>query len=164
MFCPNCGKENQAGQRFCRSCGLKLGDVANMVAELMPSAESAALRKRKRLVEKVGLASLSVAGLIALMSVLMAAALYKLVLFGPEALFWATGAALTAFVLLGVSLIGYSKLFMRSGAVDPRSPAEPEEPAAAAPTGKLLEDRYFEPAPSVTERSTELLSRKDTLK
>lgn len=27
MYCPNCGKENSEGRRFCRSCGLSLSAI-----------------------------------------------------------------------------------------------------------------------------------------
>lgn len=61
MFCPNCGKENEDGQSYCRSCGLKLDAISQAVAELLPSAEFAALQRRKRMIGKLGLASLSIA-------------------------------------------------------------------------------------------------------
>ena len=161
MFCPNCGKENQADQKFCRSCGLKLDAVLQVVAELLPSEESAALQKRKRILEKLGFVSLSIAGLIGLMSLIFAAALYKLVLFGPEFMFWVSAIALFVFLMAAAVLIGYSKLFMRVEKADPQL-AAPDESPSGQTTGKLLEDRFFEPVPSVTEDTTNLLSRKDT--
>jgi len=126
MFCPNCGKENQADQKFCRSCGLKLDAVLRVVADQFPSEEYAALLRRKRILEKLGFASLSIAGLIGLMSLIFAAALYKLVLFGPEVLFWASAIALMVFLLLAAGFIGYPKLFMRFERVDPQL-AAPDE-------------------------------------
>ena len=160
MFCPNCGKENQADQKFCRSCGLKLDAVLQVVAELLPSEECAALQKRKRIIEKLGIASLSIAGLIGLMSLIFAAALYKLVLFGPEFMFWASAIALMVFLMVAAVLIGYSKLFMRFEKADPQMAHLDESPSIPT-TGKLLEDRFFQPVPSVTEHSTELLPRRD---
>jgi len=67
MFCPNCGKENQADQKFCRSCGLKLDAVLQVVADQFPSEEYAAMQRRKRIFERLGLGALSIAGLIGLM-------------------------------------------------------------------------------------------------
>lgn len=32
MYCPNCGKENPDGRKFCRSCGLSLEAVAPALA------------------------------------------------------------------------------------------------------------------------------------
>ena len=32
MYCPDCGKENPAGQKFCRSCGLSLTPISRALA------------------------------------------------------------------------------------------------------------------------------------
>ena len=32
MYCPNCGKENAEGRRFCRSCGLSLQVIVPALA------------------------------------------------------------------------------------------------------------------------------------
>lgn len=155
MYCPNCGKENSADQSYCRSCGLKLNAIAELVAGILPDEERADLRKRKRTLEKLGLGALSIAGLIALMSFIFAAALYKLILFGPEVLFLASAIALAVFAILGAVLIGYSKFFLRPGTTD-RS-AQVGDASPVNPTGKLIEDRPFEPVPSVIEDTTDLL-------
>ena len=159
MYCPNCGKENSADQSFCRACGLKLGAIVEVMSESLPSEENAALRRRKRILEKLGQGALFIAGLIALMSFIFAAALFKLIVFGPEVLFWASAIALAVFALLGAGLIGYSKLFLRPSSTDERRvPADEGFPIPA--TGKLIEDRPFEPVPSVIESTTDLLPRK----
>lgn len=41
MYCPTCGKENTGGERFCRSCGMKLETIARVAA-----AEAAGLPVR----------------------------------------------------------------------------------------------------------------------
>jgi hypothetical protein len=33
MFCPNCGSESRAAQRFCRSCGLRLDTIDEVVKQ-----------------------------------------------------------------------------------------------------------------------------------
>jgi hypothetical protein len=161
MFCPNCGQENQADQKFCRSCGLKLDAVLQVVADQFPSEEYAALLRRKRKFERLGLGALSIAGLIGLMLLLFTVGLYKLIVFGPEVLFGLSIVAVIFFLLLSVVLIGYPKLFMRFEKVDPQL-APLDESTSIQTTGKLLEDRPFEPVPSVTENTTDLLLRKDT--
>ncbi|MEO5858326.1 MAG: zinc-ribbon domain-containing protein [Pyrinomonadaceae bacterium] len=125
MYCPNCGKENAGDQSYCRTCGLKLSAIAEVVADTLPSEENAALQRRKVVIEKLGRGALSIAGLIALMSFIFAAALYKLIVFGPEVLFWASAIALSVFVMLGAGLIGYSRLFLRHETGD----GEPSRPA-----------------------------------
>ena len=161
MFCPSCGNEDRADQKYCRSCGLKLDAVLQVVADQFPSDEYAAMQRSKRIVERLGTASLSIAGLIGLMSLIFAAALYKLILFGPEVLFGASAIALMVFLLFGARFIGYSKLFLRFEKVNPQS-APLDEFSPEQTTAKLLEDRFFEPVPSVTENSTDLLPRQGT--
>lgn len=160
MFCPNCGKENHADQKFCRSCGLKLDAVSQVVNDQLPSEEYAAMQHRKRILERLGFASLSIAGLIGLMSLIFAVALYKLIVFGPEILFWASTIALMVFLLLAATLIGYSKLFLRFEKSDPQ-PVSLDESPLIHTTGKLIEDRPFEPVPSVVENTTDLLPRRN---
>lgn len=99
------------------------------------------------------------AGLIALMSFIFAAALYKLIVFGPEVLFLASAIALAVFVMLGAGLIGYSKLFLPRASADYRADRT-DEISSAHTTGKLIEDRPFEGVPSVVENTTDLLPRK----
>jgi hypothetical protein len=159
MYCPNCGKENAPDQSYCRACGLKLDGVARAVAEILPSEENAALRRRKRILETLGQGALYITGMIALMSFIFAAAFYKLIVFGPEVLFWASAIALAVFAMLGAGLIGYSKLFLPHAATDDRTDTT-DEIASIPTTGKLIEDRPFEPVPSVVENTTDLLPRK----
>jgi hypothetical protein len=94
--------------------------------------------------------------LIALMSFIFAAALYRLILFGPEVLFLASTIALAVFAISGAILIGYSKFFLRPHTTD-RSAAHIGDASPINPTGKLIEDRPFEPVPSVIEDTTDLL-------
>ena len=160
MFCPNCGAENRSEQNFCRSCGLKLDVISQAVAEQTPTKEYAELQKRKELFEKLGIFSLSSFGLIGLTFLLAKVVYYKLILFGADALFWSGLVAFFAFGLLTVFFFNYPKLFMKFDKINPRlSPNE--EKQISQPTQKLIEDKPFEPAASVTENSTELLPIKN---
>ena len=156
MFCPNCGKENAIEQLYCRSCGLKLISISLAVSEQFPTKEYAELQKRKELFEKLGIFSLSGFGLIGISFLFAKVVYYKLILFGADVLFWSGSAALVAFGLLSVFFFNYPKLFMKFEKINPRlSPIEPEQ--FSIPTTKLIEDKPFEPVPSVTENSTEFL-------
>jgi len=109
MFCPSCGGENRREQNYCRNCGLKLDAITQAVAEQRPSTEYAELQRRKELFEKLGLFSLSVAALIALGLLLAKVTYYKLILFGPEVLFWSAFGALILFGLLSVFFFNYPR-------------------------------------------------------
>ena len=156
MFCPNCGAENPVEQNFCRSCGLNLNAVTLAISEQFPSEEFARLQRRRKLFERLGTFSLSVSGIIAAGFVIFLAAWYKMILFGPEVLFWSGFAALIAFLLLSIFFFTYPKLFMKFERPDPHK-RNTTEPELTVPTAKLIVDRPIEPIPSVTEDSTDLL-------
>ncbi|MEP6789071.1 MAG: zinc-ribbon domain-containing protein [Acidobacteriota bacterium] len=163
MFCPNCGVENRSEQNYCRTCGLKLDGVILAVSEQYPSKEYAALQRRKALFEKAGALSLSVAVLICVAFLLFEAAYYKLILFGPNVLFGSALGALIVSLLLSAFCFSYPKLFLKFEKNAPRmSPADDD--TASPATNRLLADPPFEPVPSVTEHSTELLPNRDKVR
>ena len=154
MFCPNCAAQNNADQHYCRTCGLKLAAIAHELASQRPPVEYAQLQRRQRRSEVAGVVSLSVAGLIGLCLLLGKAFYYKLLLFGPELLFWSGFSALILFGLASVFFFNYPK-FIKIDKANARL-SEVEEPSRH--TNRLPDGAAFEPA-SVTEHSTELLPR-----
>ena len=156
MFCPNCGGRNRAKQNYCRTCGLKLDAVAEALIEQRPSKEYAELRRRKERFEKLGLVSISVSALIGIALLFAKVTYYKMILFGPEVLFWSAFGALVLFGLLSVFFFNYPKVVMKFDRVNPRLDHIADEPGASS-TNRLIEDRPFEPVPSVTESTTDLL-------
>jgi len=159
MFCPNCAAQNNDAQHYCRTCGLKLDAILREVAEQFPSEEYAVLARRKRAFEVVGMFSLSVSALIGVMLLLGKVFYYKLILFGPDVLFYSAFGALILFGLLSVFFFNYPTLFMKFDKVNPRQLTVPETNDEKLDTNKLLTDPNFEPA-SVIEHTTELLTRK----
>ena len=160
MFCPNCGAEGRSDQTYCRVCGLKLDAITQIVTEQKPTAEYAALQRRKERFEKLGVFSLGLFAFLALALVLGWAAYLKIILFGANVIFGAAMAAMFLFGLLSVFFFNYPKVFMKMDKVNlnlpPPSPsAENELPPAT--TAKLMDDRPFEPMPSVAEHTTDLL-------
>jgi hypothetical protein len=161
MFCPNCGAENRIEQNYCRSCGLKLDAISQLVGEQFPTKEYAALQKRKELFEKLGLASLSLFGFLGFTLLLVKSAFYKIIFFGADVIFGAAIVAMLSFGMLSVFFFNYPKLFMKFAKINPRLPASDDTEMTGGPTRELIEERPFEPIPTVTEASTELLAMKN---
>jgi len=156
MFCPNCAAPNADDHSFCRRCGLKLDAIAKNVAEQFPSEEYAKIARRIRAFEIVGVFSLSIAAIVGLSMLIVKAFQYKVILFGPNVLFYAAFAALLLFGLFSVYCFNY-KQFVNFDKLNPRLPfPDNEGEIEKVTTNKLLEDSIFTPA-SVTEHSTELL-------
>jgi hypothetical protein len=163
MFCPNCGAEGRSDQTYCRACGLKLDAITQIVTEQKPTAEYAALQRRKERFERLGTFSLGLFAFLAVALVFGLATYYKLHWFGVNVIFGAAFVAMFVFGLLSVFFFNYPKVFMKMDKVNPRL-AEPPSPSSPldnelppATTAKLIEDRPFEPVPSVAEHTTDLL-------
>src|SRR5262249_1811336 len=122
MFCPNCGAKNRSDQNYCRSCGLKLGEITRFVSEQFPTEEYAALQRRKERFEKLGFVSLSLFAFLGFALLLVKAAYEKIILFGPDVIFGAAFAAMIVFGLLSVVFFNYPKLFMNFDKVNHRLP------------------------------------------
>lgn len=156
MFCPNCAAPNADDHSYCRRCGLKLDAIAKNVAEQFPSVEYASLTRRIRRFEMIGVFSLSTAAIIGFAMLIAKAFEYKVILFGPEVLFYSAFAALILFGLFSVFCFNY-KEFVNFDKLNPRLPSPEPTQAENIATNKLIEDRPFEPA-SVVENTTELLA------
>jgi len=151
MLCPNCGTRTTTEHKFCRNCGMNLEPVSRaLAAHLTPGGAEAARAARaaerhaaRRMTRRL-LAGVAV------------------VLFGVFLMAFVPGGA---FKLLGLwsALIGIvatlAAVFSTSRAASDAAPAHaPHVPdAAAPPTARLLREQTFEPVPSVTERTTDLL-------
>ena len=111
----------------------------------------------------MGLISIITAAFIGLGLILAKVFYYKLLLFGPDLIFYSVTVVLIIFALLSVFFFNYPKLFMKFDKLNPRVAASTvDDDDLSLPTNKLLNDPPFQPA-SVTEHSTELLHarRKD---
>ena len=155
MYCPNCGTTISSDQSFCRACGLGLEKIGQTLVEQRPHEFEESLQQRKERIERWGVAALSVFG-VGILSV----PLYKIVMMMLEGRVLAGLGFLALIVVLGCGLlavilfakaneVGEAKLKGRGG-----SPATLPQTNT---TAKLLPSDQVDPAPSVTERTTELL-------
>jgi hypothetical protein len=159
MHCPRCGTNATNGQQFCRSCGLNLEKVAELLGSelaIEPSSsidERARLRERQRKFEQWGgIAGLVTFGLILLLMIFV---VFSQMILKQRAL--VIPGLLLILLAIGAAVMGlfqtYSKSLMQKLANPPR-PRAAELPGSDE-TRKL--DAYREPVPTITDRTTELL-------
>ena len=152
MHCPRCGSDALIGQPFCRSCGLNLETVSELLTEQPPANQNANLTrihdKQVKLERWANLAGLGAFGVILLLlayTVVSEMILAGMVVPGVFVLLLATGVA----VKIGLRLYARS---LKQELKRVRSPLEVEA------TRSLTQLKGPE---SVTEHTTELLSRSD---
>ena len=161
MYCPNCGKATSIDQNFCRSCGLSLEKIAVSLSEQRPAKLDESLRAQKERLEKYGVAALSVFGL-GFFGFVVYLIVQKIIAKG--------GDPLTLFGMLGFLLMvvcGLAAVILFARAKDLReksSKLQQQNLSSGNQTGQLLSEGHFEPVPTVTERTTELLTvdKRDT--
>jgi hypothetical protein len=160
MFCPNCGANNLTEQKFCRACGLNLEKTAESMLEQLPSADMANFLKHERMLEKFGTIAWGGFGVVLFIAIggIIYAIITAMILSGKQP--WA-GVLLVAFIIFAVLSLAYVILADElKGKKKNRNLLTKSELAEPKTTGKLLEEKRFEPVPSVTENSTELLPAK----
>lgn len=157
MFCPNCGANNSTEQKFCRSCGLNLERTAESLLMQVPSAESAKLLKRERNLERFGNIAFGGFGVVLLSGI--GAIIYytftKMILSGQSVI---AGIFIIAFLIFAALTLIY--VAFREDLNERKQKLNPtlkDELSEAKTAGRLLEDKPFEPVPSVTENTTDLL-------
>ena len=159
MHCPRCGAIATVGQTFCRACGFSLEKVAELLGEQLavqptPGNDVARLRERQQKLERwAGIAGLSTFALLLLTLMLV---VFNQMNMKGGAIAWA-GLLIILFTM-GAAIMGgfqtYSKSLKEKLAQRPL-PAPTEQPRAD--TVERLAP-YREPLPSITDRTTELLT------
>ena len=157
MFCPNCGTKTSSDLKFCRSCGLALEKTVQSLAEQLPSELDRNLESEKDRLQRLGVAALGVffAGILGF---LLYSIIYKTMFLQGRT--W-EGVALLVFVVIGacglLSVYLFAKANDAADVANKRRIQASELPERQT-TGKLLTDVPLEPVPSVTERTTALLT------
>lgn len=156
MFCPNCGANNTTEQKFCRSCGLNLEKTAESLLLQIPSAQSANLLKRERMLENFGSFAFGGFGIVFLIGVgaIIYTIITKLLLKGNVF----AGILLTAFIIFATLTLIYVVFAESIKEKKEKSKLRyNKEIENAGETAKLLEEKAVIPDLSVTENTTDLL-------
>lgn len=156
VFCPNCGANNNIEHNFCRFCSLHLQETTASLTAQLSSGKNAGQLKKLEWIKK--LSDLSSSGLI--FSAVPAILIYFYAVFtgtpyaGVKVFYVLVVIFLVLesvmFYLRRTNTLGYADEMERKSALT-QNKFEKRE------TAKLLEEKPFVPAMSVTENSTELL-------
>lgn len=157
MYCPNCGAKTSTEQKFCRACGLGLEKIALSLTEQLPERSDENLIAQKERLERLGLAALSVFGA-GILGLILYFLVYRMMF--VQGKFW-NGLALIGMMLMAacglLSTILFAKAKEAEEAAGKRKLKKPDTAIPATPTKELLTEGNFEPIPSVTDRTTDLL-------
>lgn len=156
MHCPNCGTEATVEQKFCRSCGLGLEKVPQLIAEQLGSVGGEDVEKLQQRQQKIE-RSLLTAGIsfVALAVLSMLAGVLYLIVTGSMPL--VPGIVMLMLFIAGIvaGSLGYyserlKKTLSAGGSVKLKE-------LAGTSTAELPPQSIPEPLMSITERTTNLL-------
>ncbi|MFY9608004.1 MAG: zinc ribbon domain-containing protein [Blastocatellia bacterium] len=148
MYCPNCGKDNSNEQRFCRSCGLSLQTISQVLVN-----EHSPIKSNDSLIENIkpeqrGWQNPLLYGFFMLSLGII------IIIFGKTMLGEQLIADIgTIIALLGIGLIGFKGVSLM---LSSRSSSLPQSKvlSESEPTAKLPPASQFKGLPSVTEHTT----------
>ena len=155
MHCPRCGTNAILSQQFCRSCGLSLEKVAEILGEEVaiqsstPANEAARQRERQQKFENwAGIAGLSTFALILILLIVLVFS--QIILKGGLLIVPGT---LLILLALGAGAMAFFQVYSKSL----KAKLKERLPPSSGPLRVGAPDTYPLPPQSVGERTTELL-------
>lgn len=160
MFCPSCAAQNRVEQKFCRSCGMNLEQSVASLLEQFPNGERLDLQRQEKRLEKFGKIAFGGFGVVVLAAIvgIIYTIFNSFILSGENVIAGVIFILFLVFAALGLTYVVINEN-LKEKKLAARNP-HVEPVLKSAETGKLLEERHFEPLPSVTEGTTELLGVK----
>jgi len=154
MHCPSCGLESSLDQKFCRQCGFNLEPVSKLITGDSDDL-AAARREHERLLVGRMFRWISWGCLVLFVGVIMLVVNKSGVVYLPMLKLIAT-----LITLLGVAIAGYGSLssIAKATYLSPKTSKDPGQINQNNTTKELPEARIPVPMPSVTERTTQLIS------
>ena len=153
MYCPNCGAKTSSEHKFCRACGLGLEKIAHSLHEQLPTRVDDHSLSQKERFERVGMALLSVFGF-GLLTLIVYGVVYKLMVTQGQ---WLGGLAMLGFIIMAACGLLATIFFAKAKEAENAAGKRRVEKIETTPTKELLTEGHFEPVPSVTDRTTDLL-------
>jgi hypothetical protein len=159
MHCPRCGANATVGQQFCRSCGLNLEKVVELLGDelsvepLSSNEERARLRERQRKFEQW-------AGITGLVTFLLILLTLIVVVFSQMILkqrVLVIPGLLLILLAIGAAVMGLFQTYSKSLMAKLANPTRPRPIDVPGPNETRKLEAYREPVPAVTEGTTELL-------
>lgn len=152
MFCPNCGANNPKKQNYCRFCGLNLQETTKSLMNQIVFGEDSKRLQTLRPVKRV--VDFTSTVLVGALFVGAVAFLFFDQNFGKDLMKVSLGILILFQIVQGA--IRYLQRQELSKVESKRFGPSKIEQSESKETAKLLEQKPFEPVPSVIENSTEL--------
>ena len=157
MHCPNCATKASGEQKFCRSCGLRLEKVHQLLSEELSTADLHIENKIRRFEHWRNAAALATLAIFVITILVVFIREIKAAIETGSSELYGTliGFIVVIGILIALSFAMYSA-YLRQKLAN-RKMQQTAAPSDAAPTAKLSPEAAGVQQSSITERTTEIL-------